>query len=42
VEIGFISHPMEAKRLVNDKYRKTMAKGLADGIERYFANIRKN
>lgn len=38
VEVGFISHPMEAKRLVNDNYRKTMAKGLADGIERYFAN----
>ncbi len=38
VEVGFISHPMEAKRLVDDNYRKTMAKGLADGIERYFAN----
>jgi len=38
VEVGFISNPKEAKRLVNDKYRKTMALGLADGIERYFAN----
>jgi len=38
VEVGFISHPKEAKRLVNDKYRKTMALGLANGIERYFAN----
>lgn len=38
VEVGFISHPEEAKRLVNNKYRKTMALGLADGIERYFAN----
>jgi len=38
VEVGFISHPAEAKRLVNDKYRKTMALGLADGVERYFAN----
>ncbi|QFR42981.1 N-acetylmuramoyl-L-alanine amidase [Sulfurimonas sp. CVO] len=38
VEVGFISHPMEAKRLVNDNYRKTMARGLADGVERYFAN----
>ena len=37
VEVGFISHPKEAKRLVNSKYIKTMAKGLADGIERYFA-----
>lgn len=38
VEVGFISHPTEAKRLVNDNYRKRMATGLADGIERYFAN----
>ncbi len=38
VEVGFISHPKEARRLVDDKYRKTMALGLADGIERYFAN----
>ena len=38
VEVGFISHPKEAKRLVNPKYRKIMAKGLANGIERYFAN----
>lgn len=38
VEVGFISHPKEATRLVNDKYRKTIALGLADGIERYFAN----
>jgi N-acetylmuramoyl-L-alanine amidase len=38
VEVGFISNPTEAKRLVNDHYRKKMAEGLADGIERYFAN----
>lgn len=38
VEIGFISHPMEAKRLVDKNYLKTMATGLADGVERYFAN----
>jgi N-acetylmuramoyl-L-alanine amidase len=37
VEVGFISHPTEAKRLVNSHYRKTMAIGLANGIERYFA-----
>ncbi|WP_372999147.1 N-acetylmuramoyl-L-alanine amidase [Sulfurimonas sp.] len=37
VEVGFISHPTEAKRLVDSKYRKTMALGLANGIERYFA-----
>jgi N-acetylmuramoyl-L-alanine amidase len=38
VEVGFISNPMEAKRLVSRKYQKKLAMGLADGIERYFAN----
>ncbi|MCD6433393.1 MAG: N-acetylmuramoyl-L-alanine amidase, partial [Sulfurimonas sp.] len=38
VEVGFISHPAEAKRLVNRKYQQRLAMGLADGIERYFAN----
>jgi N-acetylmuramoyl-L-alanine amidase len=38
VEVGFITHPKEARRLVDDNYRKKMAEGLADGIERYFAN----
>jgi len=37
IEVGFITHPMEAKRLVSDKYRNLMAKGMANGIERYFA-----
>ncbi|EQB39400.1 hypothetical protein M947_06995 [Sulfurimonas hongkongensis] len=36
VEVGFISHPQEAKRLVNPTYRKRIALGLANGIERYF------
>lgn len=40
VEVGFISHPMEAYRLVNKKYQQYCAEGLADGIERYFANNR--
>lgn len=38
VEVGFISHPKEAKRLVNSKYQKKLALGLANGIDRYFAN----
>ena len=38
VEVGFVSNPMEAKRLVNSTYQKKLAMGLADGIERYFAN----
>lgn len=38
IEVGFISHPVEARRLVNSRYQKRMALGMADGIERYFAN----
>ncbi len=38
VEVGFISHPVEAKRLVNSKYQKRLATGLANGVERYFMN----
>lgn len=38
VEAGFISNPMEAKRLVNRSYQKKIAQGLADGVEHYFLN----
>ena len=38
VEVGFISNPTEAKRLVNTKYQKKFALGIANGIERYFIN----
>ena len=38
VEVGFITHPKEAKRLVNSKYQKSLALGLANGVERYFLN----
>jgi len=38
VEVGFVSNPKEAKRLVNRAYQKKLAIGLADGIERYFIN----
>lgn len=38
VEVGFITHPKEAKRLMNDKYQQDLALGLANGIERYFLN----
>jgi N-acetylmuramoyl-L-alanine amidase len=36
VEVGFITHPTEAQRLANRAYQRTMAQGLANGIERYF------
>jgi len=38
VEVGFISHPKEAKRLVNRTYQRRMAEGLANGVDRYFIN----
>ena len=38
VEVGFISNPAEAKRLVSANYRKKFALGMANGIERYFIN----
>jgi N-acetylmuramoyl-L-alanine amidase len=36
VEVGFVSNPTEAKRLINSTYQKRFAQGLAEGIERYF------
>ena len=36
IEVGFITHPKEAKRLVNKTYQKRFAKGISDGIQRYF------
>ena len=38
VEVGFISHPREARRLVTSKYQKRLALGMANGIDRYFIN----
>ena len=38
VEVGFISHPTEGKRLGNGKYQRKLALGLANGVERYFLN----
>lgn len=38
IEVGFITHPTEAKRIVNKKYQKKMAEGIVRGIEQYFLN----
>ena len=38
VEVGFITHPKEAKRLMSARYQQKLALGLANGIERYFLN----
>ncbi len=38
VELGYITNPKEAERLFNPFYQKTLAKGIYDGINNYFAN----
>ncbi len=38
LEVGFLSHPTEATRLVSKKYQEYLAKGISEGIERYFIN----
>jgi len=40
VEVGFITHPKEAVRLHSGTYQDYFARGLADGVERYFAKNR--
>lgn len=37
VELGYISHPVESKRLYKRSYQKLLARGIADGIDSYFA-----
>ena len=36
VEVGFITHPTEAARLVSRTYQKRLAEGIANGINQYF------
>ncbi len=38
VEVGYITHPVEKKRLIDPKYQDLIAKGIAEGISNYFAN----
>lgn len=37
IEVGYISHPMEGKRMFTRKYQDLMAKGIANGIDAYFS-----
>ena len=37
IELGFISHPGEATRMVNHRYQQKLALGIANGVDRYFA-----
>ncbi|WP_295418587.1 N-acetylmuramoyl-L-alanine amidase [Sulfurovum sp.] len=41
VEVGYISHPLERKRLFTPQYQKLIAKGIAEGIDSYLINRRK-
>ncbi|SFZ97968.1 N-acetylmuramoyl-L-alanine amidase [hydrothermal vent metagenome] len=41
VEVGYISHPKERKRLFNPAYQELIAKGIAEGIETYLNNRKK-
>lgn len=36
LELGYITHPKESKRLTNDQYQKELAIGIANGIDSYF------
>ncbi|QOG13322.1 N-acetylmuramoyl-L-alanine amidase [Arcobacter sp. FWKO B] len=38
VEIGYITHPIEGKRIFETNYQKQLAKGIANGIDSYFLN----
>jgi N-acetylmuramoyl-L-alanine amidase len=37
IEVGFISHPAEAVRMVDHRYQQKQALGIANGVDRYFA-----
>jgi len=41
VEVGYISHPRERKRLSTAAYQELIAKGIAEGIENYLNNRKK-
>ena len=38
VEVGYISHPQEGKKLYLSSYQKLLAQGIANGIDSYFEN----
>ncbi|NQY94989.1 MAG: N-acetylmuramoyl-L-alanine amidase [Campylobacteraceae bacterium] len=40
VEVGYISHPTESKRLYSTYYQKLLANGIANGVDSYFLKNR--
>ncbi len=41
VEVGYISHPKERKRLFTSRYQELIAKGIAEGVDIYLDNRKK-
>ncbi|EIF50810.1 MULTISPECIES: N-acetylmuramoyl-L-alanine amidase [Sulfurovum] len=41
VEVGYISHPKERKRLFTPRYQELIAKGIAEGVDIYLNNRKK-
>jgi len=41
IEVGYISHPKERKRLFTPRYQDLLAKGIAEGIDNYLDNRKK-
>jgi len=41
VEVGYISHPKERKRLFTPRYQELIAKGIAEGVDIYLHNRKK-
>jgi N-acetylmuramoyl-L-alanine amidase len=37
VELGYITHPTESKRLYDSSYQQLLANGIANGVDSYFA-----
>jgi len=41
IEVGYISHPKERRRLFTPSYQELMAKGIAEGVNNYLHNRKK-
>jgi N-acetylmuramoyl-L-alanine amidase len=37
VELGYVSHPIESKRLYHKEYQQLLANGIANGVDSYFS-----
>ena len=37
VELGYVSHPIESKRLYDQDYQQLLANGIANGVDSYFS-----